>query len=144
MATTKAAAQETATKEATTQLRRAAEDLFANELEALSREDDRTRPANWRLSPRAVVSYLMGGKTASGVEITPKYIGNRRLDNALSRCLSDLAQPLDAEPAAVGELVVAIPAVWFYNYLSSRIEYFNVEMDNSSSELVDYFIRKTA
>ena len=41
-------------------------------------------------------------------------------------------------------LVVAIPAVWFYNYLSGQIEYFNVEMDNSSSELVDYFIRKTA
>jgi len=41
-------------------------------------------------------------------------------------------------------LVVAIPAVWFYNYLTGRVEYFNVEMDNSSSELVDYFIRKTA
>jgi biopolymer transport protein ExbB/biopolymer transport protein TolQ len=41
-------------------------------------------------------------------------------------------------------LFVAIPAVWFYNYLSNRLEYFNVEMDNSSSELVDYFIRKTA
>ena len=40
-------------------------------------------------------------------------------------------------------LVVAIPAVWFYNYLTGRIEYFNVEMDNSSSELVDYFIKKT-
>src|SRR5438270_752263 len=41
-------------------------------------------------------------------------------------------------------LVVAIPAVWFYNYLTGRVEYFNVEMDNSSSELVDYFVRKTA
>ena len=41
-------------------------------------------------------------------------------------------------------LVVAIPAVWFYNYLTGRLEYFNVEMDNSSSELVDYFIKKTA
>ena len=41
-------------------------------------------------------------------------------------------------------LVVAIPAVWFYNYLTGRIEYFNVEMDNSTSELVDYLIKKTA
>lgn len=39
-------------------------------------------------------------------------------------------------------LLVAIPAVWFYNYLTSRIEYFNVEMDNSSSEMVDFFIKK--
>jgi len=42
---------------------------------------------------------------------------------------------------AIG-LFVAIPAVWFYNYLTSRIEFFNVEMDNSASELVDYFIKK--
>ena len=42
---------------------------------------------------------------------------------------------------AVG-LFVAIPAVWFYNFLTSRIEFFAVEMDNSSSELVDYFIKK--
>jgi biopolymer transport protein ExbB/biopolymer transport protein TolQ len=41
-------------------------------------------------------------------------------------------------------LVVAIPAVWFYNYLTGKVEYFNVEMDNSSSELVDYFIKQTA
>jgi biopolymer transport protein ExbB/TolQ len=41
-------------------------------------------------------------------------------------------------------LFVAIPAVWFYNYLTGRLEYFNVEMDNSSSELVDYFIKHTA
>jgi biopolymer transport protein ExbB/biopolymer transport protein TolQ len=41
-------------------------------------------------------------------------------------------------------LVVAIPAVWMYNYFTGRLDYFNVEMDNSSSELVDYFIKKTA
>ncbi len=40
-------------------------------------------------------------------------------------------------------LLVAIPAVWFYNYLTGRIEYFNVEMDNSSSEMVDFFIKKS-
>jgi len=42
---------------------------------------------------------------------------------------------------AIG-LFVAIPAVWFYNALTSKIEFFAVEMDNSSSELVDYFIKK--
>ena len=41
-------------------------------------------------------------------------------------------------------LFVAIPAVWLYNYFQGRLDYFNVEMDNSSSELVDYFIKKTA
>src|SRR5512143_441444 len=41
-------------------------------------------------------------------------------------------------------LAVAIPAVLAYHYLTNQIEYFNVEMDNSSSEMVDYFIKKTA
>ena len=44
---------------------------------------------------------------------------------------------------AVG-LLVAIPAVWFYNYFSNRVEAFDVEMGNSSSELVDYFLKRTA
>ena len=43
---------------------------------------------------------------------------------------------------AIG-LFVAIPAVWFFNYLTGRLEYFAVEMDNSSSELVAYFIKKS-
>jgi hypothetical protein len=37
------------------------------------------RPPQWQLSPWAVVTYLMGGTLPNGVEITPKYIGSRRL-----------------------------------------------------------------
>ena len=40
-------------------------------------------------------------------------------------------------------LFVAIPAVWLYNYFTSKLEAFDVEMDNSSSELVDYFIKRS-
>jgi biopolymer transport protein ExbB/TolQ len=43
---------------------------------------------------------------------------------------------------AIG-LFVAIPAVWLYNYFTNKIEGFDVEMDNSSSELVDYFIKRS-
>ena len=43
---------------------------------------------------------------------------------------------------AVG-LFVALPAVWAYNYFTGRIEAFDVEMGNSSSELVDYFLKRT-
>jgi biopolymer transport protein ExbB/biopolymer transport protein TolQ len=39
---------------------------------------------------------------------------------------------------------VAVPAVWAYNYFAGKVESFNVEMDNSSSELLDYFIKKGA
>jgi len=44
---------------------------------------------------------------------------------------------------AIG-LFVAIPAVWMYNYFTSRVEAFDVEMDNSSSELIDYFLKRRA
>jgi len=42
---------------------------------------------------------------------------------------------------AVG-LFVAIPAVWLYNYFLNQVERFQVEMANSSSELIDFFIKK--
>lgn len=44
---------------------------------------------------------------------------------------------------AIG-LMVAVPAVWMFNYFTSKVESFDVEMDNSSSELIDYFIKRTA
>lgn len=41
-------------------------------------------------------------------------------------------------------LFVAIPAVWAYNYFTGKIEAFDIEMDNSASELVDYFLKQAA
>ncbi len=40
-------------------------------------------------------------------------------------------------------LLVAIPAVMAFNYFTNKVEAFDVEMDNSSSELVDYFIKQS-
>ena len=54
------------------------EQTYAHELQVLAKADTAARPPNWRLSPRAVVDYLMGGEVA-GEEIAPKYIGDRRL-----------------------------------------------------------------
>jgi MoxR-like ATPase len=56
-----------------------AEDAYAHELAALALHDDRPRPANWRLSPWAVVHYLLGGPLPDGTAIEPKYYGQRRL-----------------------------------------------------------------
>jgi biopolymer transport protein ExbB len=39
-------------------------------------------------------------------------------------------------------LFVAVPAVWAFNYFTNKIETFTVEMDNSSSELIDYFLKR--
>ena len=62
-----------------TVLRPHAEQEFAAELAALAAADDRARPPGWRLSPWAVTTYLLGGTAADGTEITPKYVGSRRL-----------------------------------------------------------------
>jgi biopolymer transport protein ExbB/TolQ len=39
-------------------------------------------------------------------------------------------------------LLVAIPAVWAFNIFTNKVEAFTIEMDNSSSELIDYFIKR--
>lgn len=46
-----------------------------------------------------------------------------------------LAQSL--APTALG-LFVAVPALWFYRYLSSQLEVFDVEMESASVELLNH------
>jgi MoxR-like ATPase len=60
-------------------LRPHAEHQYAHELTALAALDDRERPPGWRLSPWAVVRYLLGGELSDGTVISPKYVGQQRL-----------------------------------------------------------------
>lgn len=60
-------------------IRQHAEVQFAQELDELKKNDSRQRPPNWVLSPWAVSTYLLGGKLDNGFEVTPKYIGSRRI-----------------------------------------------------------------
>ncbi len=60
-------------------LRQHAEQQFAEELAALAEEDTRQKPPNWKLSPWAVRTYLLGGTLPSGFVISPKYVGAARL-----------------------------------------------------------------
>ena len=60
-------------------LRPGAEVAYADELAALAAADDRPRPPSWRLSPWAVATYVLGGRLPDGTDITPKYVGARRL-----------------------------------------------------------------
>jgi biopolymer transport protein ExbB/biopolymer transport protein TolQ len=124
----------------------------------LSREDlvDTVRRAIQRASAltandlkKGVASLATIGATAPFVGLLGTVVG---IITAFQGIAATGSGGLGAVSAGISEalvetalgLVVAIPAVWFYNYLTGRIEYFNVEMDNSSSELVDYFIKKTA
>lgn len=77
---------------ALTALRQHPEHQYADELSALAAVDDRERPPCWQLSPWAVRTYLLGGTLATGVSISPKYIGNPRLiEIAISTLATDRA-----------------------------------------------------
>jgi MoxR-like ATPase len=95
------------------QLRRTVEDIYATELAALAAVDNRERPQGWKLSPQAVVTYIMGGK-ANDTVITPKYVGNRRLIEtavatlATDRALLLLGVPGTAKSWVSEHLAVAI------------------------------------
>jgi MoxR-like ATPase len=62
-----------------TLLREHAEQLFAEELNELKKNDTDKCPPNWKLSPQSVVTYLLGGNLKNGFQVSPKYIGKRRL-----------------------------------------------------------------
>ncbi|HEY9784706.1 MAG TPA: AAA family ATPase, partial [Candidatus Obscuribacterales bacterium] len=73
-------------------LRQRAEQQFAQELAEIEKVDNKQRPPNWRLSPWAVCTYILGGKLDNRFAITPKYIGNRRLiEIAISTLATDRA-----------------------------------------------------
>jgi MoxR-like ATPase len=75
-----------------TQLRRSAEDIYQEELEALRKDDGRPRPANWKMSPLAVVTFILGGQAPDGTKISSKYVGNRRLiETAVATLATDRA-----------------------------------------------------
>jgi biopolymer transport protein ExbB/biopolymer transport protein TolQ len=96
---------------------------------------------------RGVASLATIGATAPFVGLPGTVVG---VINAFQGIATTGSGGIGAVSAGIAEalvetalgLFVAIPAVWFYNYLSGRLEYFNVEMDNSSSEMVDFFIKK--
>ena len=95
-------------------VRRHAEEEYANELEALARVDDRQRPPNWRLSPWAVLTYVMGGTLDDGFEIAPKYIGDRRLiEVAIATLATDRALLLYGLPGTAKS--------WVSEHLSAAV-----------------------
>ena len=70
--------------------------------------------------------------------------------NAFKGIQSSKATGLSAVAGGISEalvttalgLLVAVPAVWAYNYFTNKVEAFDVEMDNSSMELINYFITR--
>ena len=98
----------------TTLLREHAEQQFAEELLELVKADTRTRPPNWKLSPWAVATYILGGKLDNKFEVSPKYIGNRRLiEIAIATLATDRALLLLGVPGTAKS--------WVSEHLSAAV-----------------------
>jgi biopolymer transport protein ExbB len=88
------------------------------------------------------------GSTAPFVGLLGTVIG---ILNAFRKMSESKATGLSAVAGGISEalvttalgLFVAIPAVMMFNYFTGKVEAFDVEMDNSSSELVDYFLKRS-
>ena len=78
--------------------RQSAEIIFKKEIDALIAEEKDKIPTGWKMSPRSVLKYIIGGKAGKTV-ITPKYIGADRLvEIAISTLVTDRSLLLIGEP----------------------------------------------
>jgi biopolymer transport protein ExbB/biopolymer transport protein TolQ len=97
---------------------------------------------------RGVSSLATIGSSAPFVGLLGTVIG---IMNAFKQIATSKSTGIGAVAGGISEalittalgLLVAIPAVWMFNYFTNRIEAFDVEMGNSSSELIDYFLKRT-
>jgi MoxR-like ATPase len=94
-------------------LRSPAEVEYAAELAALAASDRDERPDGWNLSPKAVRTYILGGK-AGATEIRPKYLGSERVvEIAIATLATDRALLLIGEPGTAKS--------WLSEHLSAAI-----------------------
>jgi biopolymer transport protein ExbB len=96
---------------------------------------------------RGLSSLATIGATAPFVGLFGTTVG---IINAFQAMSSEQASGLAAVAGGISEalvatafgLFVAVPAVWAYNAFTNRVESFQIEMTNSASELMDYFIKR--
>lgn len=97
---------------------------------------------------RGVSTLATIGSTAPFVGLFGTVVG---IINAFKGISTEKSTGLGAVAGGISEalvataigLFVAIPAVWMFNAFTTRIESFDVEMGNSSSELIDYFLKRS-
>jgi biopolymer transport protein ExbB len=117
------------------------------DLDAASRALERTEAIVHAELKRGLGSLATIGSTAPFVGLFGTVVG---ILNAFKGISGAKATGLAAVAGGISEalvttaigLFVAIPAVWMFNYFTGRVEAFDVEMENSSSELIDYFLKR--
>ena len=122
-------------------------DIPGETIEASKRALERTEAIVHAELKRGLGGLATIGSTAPFVGLFGTVMG---ILNAFKGISTEKATGLAAVAGGIAEalvttafgLLVAIPAVMMFNYLTGRVEAFDVEMDNSSSELIDYFLKR--
>jgi len=117
-------------------------------IEASSRALERATAIVHSELERGIGGLATIGSTAPFVGLFGTVVG---IINAFQGISTEKSTGLGAVAGGISEalvataigLFVAIPAVWMYNYFITRLKAFDVEMGNSSSELVDYFVKRS-
>jgi len=91
-------------------LRRPAELMFADELAALAEADSFARPPGWRLSPRAVRTFILGSEAAplgdKGLNVARKFYGDDPLvDRAIVTLVGNRGLMLIGEPGTAKSML---------------------------------------
>jgi len=122
-------------------------EIPGEQLEASRRALERAEAIVHAELKRGLGSLATIGSTAPFVGLFGTVVG---ILNAFKEISTSKMAGLGAVAGGISEalvttalgLFVAIPAVWMFNYFTNRVEAFDVEMDNSSSELLDYFLKR--
>jgi biopolymer transport protein ExbB/biopolymer transport protein TolQ len=122
-------------------------EIPGEEVEASKRALERAEAIVHAELKRGTSSLATIGSTAPFVGLFGTVVG---IINAFKGISTEKSTGLGAVAGGISEalvttaigLFVAIPAVWMFNYFTSKIEAFDVEMANSSSELIDYFLKR--
>jgi biopolymer transport protein ExbB/biopolymer transport protein TolQ len=122
-------------------------DISGEEIEASKRALERAEAIVHAELKRGVSSLATIGSTAPFVGLFGTVVG---IINAFKGISTEKSTGLGAVAGGISEalvttaigLFVAIPAVWMFNFFTEKIAAFDVEMGNSSSELIDYFLKR--
>ena len=123
-------------------------EIPGEEIEASKRALERAEAIVHAELKRGISGLATIGSTAPFVGLFGTVVG---IVNAFKSISTEKSTGLGAVAGGISEalvttaigLFVAIPAVWMFNYFTGKIEAFDVEMGNSSSELIDYFLKRT-
>lgn len=122
-------------------------DISADEMEASKRALERAIAVKTAELKRGLSGLATVGSTAPFVGLFGTVVG---IIGAFQALRTNQTAGIGAVGGAIAEalvatamgIAVAVPAVWLFNYFTNKVTSFSVEMENSASELVDYFIKQ--